>query len=164
MYRFFLGRFSLHQVPRVLFQDFPLIIFPPLPSLYHHPPFISRVYHRLHFPLQSVTLNIFSLAFPPSSDKPSLGSLSDILPCTSWQHSPRAAPLALGASCTAQGHPEAPHGVVSLALPEVQHHHLLPPSPLDTLLTQKGRQKKWSVLFCAWKQFFGVLRLLCALK
>lgn len=69
MYRFFLGHFSLHQVPNVLFQDFALILFPPLPSMFHHPPFISRVYHKLPFPLRmlhSMFLPFFQALLSPA--------------------------------------------------------------------------------------------------
>lgn len=119
--------------------------------MYHHPPFISRVYHEL----QNVTLNIFPQALISPAWAPSFtfspahfGNLHLVL-----LQLPRGPPAL---------HKYSLQGGES-GIPWDDHHHLLAPSPLDNLM-HKMRQKKCSGLFCAWKQFFGVLHLLCALK
>lgn len=85
------------------FNFFPFLSHP-LPSVYHHPPFISSLLQTSVFPSEYNT-QYFFLPFSPSS-KSSLTPHSHILHCRFWQCSSQAAPVALRAFCTAQGNPE----------------------------------------------------------
>lgn len=134
LYVFFLGYFPLHQVASVLFQHLSLTFSSPFLSS----SFISLVYCKFQFPLQTITLSVF---FPSIFCKLRQVQPDLPLPQLPLQILARflcAAPVAVRASCPALGNPETPcrvlGGEFGILQGEASPLHLLAPSPVTLLI------------------------------